>query len=260
MDPTVTNLVRYPFKGLTAEEMTRVPVTQGRAFPLDRAYALAREEGAYPGQPGRPISKAEFHTLAMHERLAGLHCRVYEDEVLTVTVHGHEVLRADLSTASGRRQASALFARVLDREGRPPIIARANGRHFTDMAEEGDDGMNFISVINVASVRDLSSRIGLEVDPLRFRGNIYVDKLPAFAENDLVGQEVQIGEVTFRVTQTTTRCAATEVNPASARRDVQVPRLLMKTYGHTILGIYVRALTSGELYVGDSVVPLGAKK
>ena len=40
-----------------------------------------------------------------------------------------------------------------------------------------------VSLINLESVRDLGARLGTEVNPLRFRGNIHVEGLPAWADS-----------------------------------------------------------------------------
>jgi len=44
-----------------------------------------------------------------------------------------------------------------------------------------DHPLGHISVINLASLRDLEARLGRPVDPLRFRANLYVEGWPAWA-------------------------------------------------------------------------------
>jgi uncharacterized protein YcbX len=51
----------------------------------------------------------------------------------------------------------------------------------------------------------------------------------------------------------TRRCAATEVNPQTARRDVNVPRLLMSTYDHPDMGVYAEVLDAGPISSGDPI-------
>ncbi len=50
-----------------------------------------------------------------------------------------------------------------------------------------------------------------------------------------------------------TRCAATEVNPATAERDISVVAELMRHFGHNIMGIYAEVIAAGEIAVGDTV-------
>jgi uncharacterized protein YcbX len=55
------------------------------------------------------------------------------------------------------------------------------------------------------------------------------------------------------VKQLTGRCAATEVNPGTAQRDLKVPMLLRKHYGHIDMGFYVVVQSPGTLRIGDAV-------
>jgi uncharacterized protein YcbX len=113
--------------------------------------------------------------------------------------------------------------------------------------------MNAISIINLDSVNEFSKSIGQFLDPARFRGNLQVSGLPAFAELDMVGHHLAIGEVRLEVLQRTSRCPATEVDPDTAERDVKTPKLLLKNYGHMDMGVYAQVVTGGVISKGDVV-------
>ena len=113
--------------------------------------------------------------------------------------------------------------------------------------------MNAVSLINLESVRDFAKRIGRPVDPMRFRANIYFDGWPPFSELDLVDKELAIGDARLKIVMRTRRCAATEVDPATSRRDIAVPRLLMNTYGHPDMGVYAEVLSEGVISPGDVI-------
>jgi MOSC domain-containing protein YiiM len=51
----------------------------------------------------------------------------------------------------------------------------------------------------------------------------------------------------------TRRCAATNVNPETAMRDMNIPATLQKTWGHADLGVYARVITGGTLRPGDEI-------
>lgn len=251
----IHSLYVYPIKGLSPQPLDSVTLEAGHGVPHDRTFALARPEGRYEPGCAEPLPKDQFFMLAKNERLAGL--RTHFDPatgVLRVAVREHVVLAADLSTAEGSAQVIAFFTRVLDRPvGRGPILARADGHRFTDVSVRSDQMMNAVSLINLASIRDLERRVGADIDPLRFRANVYFDGLPPFSELNLVGKEIQIGDLRLRAVLNTRRCAATEVNPESARRDLSVPRLLMQEYGHTEMGVYAEVLTGGAARPGDPI-------
>ena len=49
------------------------------------------------------------------------------------------------------------------------------------------------------------------------------------------------------------RCGATNVNPETGRRDLDIPGSLRAAFGHKDLGIYLVTKESGEVEVGGSV-------
>jgi uncharacterized protein YcbX len=254
----VDSLFRYPVKGLTPERLDRVELAAGRGFPHDREFALAKPSGRYDAQHFVPLSKREYFVLLNTERLAGLATRFDpQSRTLSVTVQGHPVLEADLSTEEGRAEFVELYARVADLpEGVRPVLAEQPGYNFTDNAKDGPVMMNSISLINTASISEFEARIGHDLDPLRFRANLYIDGLDAWVERAWLGRELRVGGssgVTLRVLEETERCAATEVNPATARRDIPVPRLLNQNYGHEIMGVFAEVLTAGVVSPGDAV-------
>jgi uncharacterized protein YcbX len=269
MTGIIHSLYRYPVKGLTPEPLDRVALEAGRAFPADRIFALAKPTGAYDADRFVPLSKREYFVLLNTDRLAGLATRFDpETHLMRVTVQGHPVLEADLTTDAGRAEFVELYARVADLpDGVRPVLAEQPGYNFTDNAKDGSRMMNTISLINRASIRDLDARIGRELDPLRFRANVYLEGLEPWVERDWIGRELRFGGdandanrpgVTVRVLEETGRCAATEVDPTTARRDVPVVRLLHENYGHENMGVFAEVLSSGTLAPGDTIAELDA--
>jgi GntR family transcriptional regulator/MocR family aminotransferase len=113
---------------------------------------------------------------------------------------------------------------------------------------------NVISLINLATVRSLEEKWGVEIDPLRFRANLYIDGANPWEEFDWVGSDIRLGNAVFAVDRKNGRCGATNVNPATGRRDLDIPGSLRATFGHKNLGIYLLAREGGEVAVGDSVL------
>ncbi|SEQ53262.1 MOSC domain-containing protein [Lentzea albida] len=252
----VRELFRYPVKGLSAQPLDQAVLEPGGGIPHDRTFAFARPDGGYRPGTRKGLSKQEFFALVSDHRLSGLDTSFdVETDVLVTRVAGHEVLEADLGTEEGIATALRFFARVLDLPaGVLPVLAREPGRRFTDASVAGDDSMNWVSVVNLASVRDLEARTGAAVDPKRFRANVLVDGLPAWSELDMIGEEFDLGGVRVRAVHQTKRCAATEVGPGAGRRDLPVVTLLNRTYGHQLMGIYVEVLTAGTVEKGAEVV------
>ena len=100
---------------------------------------------------------------------------------------GGREISADLRSAAGRATIENFFADYCADELRgPPRILHADGHSFSDVARK------VVSIINLASVAAVEDMVGAPVDPLRFRGNVYVEGWPAWSELDLVGKELTI--------------------------------------------------------------------
>lgn len=244
-------IYRYPVKGLSPESLTRTRLDPGQTVPADRRYAI--ENGPSGFDPAAPsyLPKSRFLMLMRNERLAQLDSR-YDEPTHTLIIRheGREVARADLSTNEGRLAIEAFLRRFMPDELRgPPKVLQAEGHSFSDVAAK------VVSIINLASVGAIESMLGAPVHPLRFRANLYVEGWHAWREFDLIGRELTIGYARLKVTKRITRCAATNVDPGTATRDLAIPDTLLRTYGHADCGIYAQVIKGGEIATGDAVSP-----
>lgn len=245
----VESLYRYPVKGLSPEQLESVRVAAGETFPHDRAWAI--EQGAPQFDPDAPrhFPKVKFLMLMRDEKLAALETR-YDEATATLTVlrGGKQVSKAQLNTPIGRGIAEQFFAAYLGNTlpGKPRVVT-APGFNFTDVPQK------YVSLINLASVRDIERVAGAPVDPLRFRGNIHVEGLEAWVEKSWSGRTLKIGAVRAKVAKQIVRCAATNVNPATAERDMRLPQLLDEAFGANLCGVYLDVIEGGPITAGDTV-------
>jgi hypothetical protein len=98
--------------------------------------------------------------------------------------------------------------------------------------------------------------VGRPVDRRRFRANVYIDGVPPWAEFQWLGQRVRIGGIEVEGFRRTGRCEATNVDPITAQRDMTVPALLQRTWGHADFGIYAKVVSGGSVSVGDAIAPV----
>ena len=246
---SVAAIYRYPVKGLSPEPLPRVLLAVGETIPFDGAYAIAN--GATPFDPAAPrtIPKAFFLMLMKNERLAALRTRFDEaDQRLTIAENGAVVAEGRLDTAAGRTALEAYFNRAFRDELRAPArILSAPGHSFSDTAAKA------VSLINLATVRAIAETIGQLVDPLRFRGNLLIDGLPAWSEFGWVARRVRVGGAVLAGLARIDRCAATNVDPATGARDLAISGSLEAAYGHHDCGIYLTVVEGGAVAVGDAV-------
>ena len=249
---TIADIFRYPVKGLSADRLERVTVRPGETLPFDRAWAI--ENGPSRFDPAAPthLPKIMFLMLMRNESLAALTTEFDERaRRLTVRKGGDVVAEGGLDDEDGRRALAAFYENYAAGEMRGAAkIVSAPGHAFTDIADK------CLSLINLETVRDIERTIGAPVHPLRFRGNLYVEGLPAWAEFDWLGKTMEAGDVRLEAFGRIDRCAATNVNPETAERDLTLPRSLLEAYGHPDCGIYLRVVTGGELRKGATVAPV----
>lgn len=247
MTGVISSLFRHPIKGFTPEKLDRAELSAGAAFPGDRLYAV--EDGPCGFDPAAPgfIPKQKFAVLAKIAEVA--QARTAFDTVtgaLTATAQGAPDFHGKLTEPAGRAAFEAWLGALLGDAATGPLrVIDGLGHRFLDHPQ------GHVSIINLASVRDLQQKLGKPVDPLRFRGNLYVDGWPAWIENTWQGQSLAIGAARASVFKPIVRCAATMVDPLTAVRDIDVPAALFDNYGHVHCGIYVHVTEGATIAPGD---------
>jgi hypothetical protein len=128
-----------------------------------------------------------------------------------------------------------------------PKLLEAPGHMFSDVARK------VVSVIGLASLRDLERVVRKPIDPRRFRANVYFDNGRPWEEFEWVGRDFTIGPVRLRGIKPIERCAATNVNPDTAERDMNIPLALQQGFQHDRTGIYAQVIEGGAVAIGDQI-------
>jgi len=247
---TIRAICRYPVKGLSAERLVAAALRPGETLAGDRRYAIENGPSGFDPAAAGYLPKQRFLMLMKNERLARLETR-FDDatQVLVIREDGREVARGDLGTPAGRAAIEAFFAGFCaDALRGPPKVLTAPGHSFSDVAKK------VVSIVNLASVAAIEALVGRPVDPLRFRGNLYVEGWPAWGEFDLLGQDIAIGaNARAKVVKRIVRCAATNVEPGTGTRDLDIPPTLLRRLGHADCGVYAEVTAGGAIAVGDAV-------
>jgi uncharacterized protein YcbX len=70
----------------------------------------------------------------------------------------------------------------------------------------------------------------------------------------IAGSERTLGRARQLVISPITRCAATQVNPVTAERDLDIVAVLERSFGHINMGVCAEVLADGEIAVGDPLL------
>jgi hypothetical protein len=247
--PRIASIYRYPIKGLTGEMLTSIDLPEGDTIPFDRVYAIENGPGRFDPNNPQHLPKINFLMLMRNERLATLRSAFDPlSQTLTIFRQGKQVARGNLSTRIGRQMIEQFIAAYMkDALRGPPHIVSSPGHSFTDTAAK------CVHIVNVATVEEIARVVGKDLDPLRFRANLYLEGLPAWQESKWIGKRLSVGGAALSAFKRTQRCDATNVDPATGERDTAIPAVLQRTWGHSDVGIYARVVAGGQIAVGDEI-------
>lgn len=247
--PVLKNIYRYPIKGLSAQPLPNVELMARKPVPHDRIFALVRPGAPFDTSQPKWGKKGLFVMLMLEEALARVRTTLdVETSRLTIMEGNRQLLIADLNDEDARTKVSEVIWRLVPALKSAPALVRSPDAHFMDKPD------NVISLINLATVRSLEEQWGIKINPLRFRANFYIDDAKPWEEFEWVGSDIRIGEVLFRVDRRNGRCGATNVDPETGRRDLDIPASLRAAFGHKELGVYLVAREAGSVAVGNPVI------
>ncbi|WP_412554416.1 MOSC domain-containing protein [Shimia sp. MIT1388] len=231
---TLTSIYRYPIKGLPGEMLPEVELAKGCGLPGDRQRAI--QSGALPVKPeGEWTACQAFQRLTIRPELTCYDLRS-DGDVLQVTAPSGAL-------AEVWPESAGVAAFEGDLDGQTQLARAAAGRGYWDHPDAA------VSIINLSTVEAIGKALGREIDPLRFRGNLYVRARP-WEEFSWLGKTLRFGGVDLQIIRPIDRCKGTSVNVQTGALDVNMPAALHQHFGHIYCGVYATVRQSGVLAPG----------
>ncbi|MEM7505411.1 MAG: MOSC domain-containing protein [Pseudomonadota bacterium] len=244
MTPAVTAICRHPVKSLGEELVGAARLAPGQPLPWDRIWAVCHGQSTYDASGAWDIPR-QFVNQTFVPQLAQISLRFDEDAGVLYLEHPD----AEPLSVDPDREGEALCHWLLplgqDARPGPYSMARISEGAFTDFED------THISIASEASRRALGEIAGQPLERVRFRMNIWLDGFAPWEELDWVGREITIGDARLKITERDKRCNATTASPVTGARDVQVPAILRKRFGHMDFGVYAQVIEGGEVKTGD---------
>ena len=259
----VKQLFTHPVKGLTPQPCDRVDLQAGHGIPGDRAFALMYDsvapDNASPVVPW--MKKQNFAMQCDWPGLAALDCH-YEPYtgILTVKRKGVKLLVAETNTPAGRDRIGAFFTGYLAaihpsqsarHPDRAPLRLVGDGTGTTRYPDREPVHLSLVSQATLDQVGEAALKL---VDVRRFRPNVVLEGVPAWAEFDWVGQEFELGTARIAITAPINRCLNIDVNPDTGERDIPLFSLLQKHFKHKQTGVLAKVITGGTVALGDGLI------
>ncbi len=246
MTPRLAGLRRHPVKSVGVEAPEAVDLAAGRPMPMDRVWAVAHGVSAFDSNAPAWTPPNNFLRVTHSPRLAQVRAASEDGGRLRLTHPDLAPLTVD-PDAEGDALAAWAGALASDMQTGPYRLARA-AEAMTDVDRP------WVAVGNLASLRALSERVGRPLSPDRFRANLWLDGLAPWEERDWEGREITVGAARLRVTEIIVRCAATEADPETGRRDAPVVRALREAVGAPEFAVYAEVIDGGRVALGDPAV------
>lgn len=248
---SVTQIFRHPIKSHGRESLKNVALSAGKTMPWDRTWAVAHEASKATGDTW--ASCANFSRGAKAPSLMAINATLDDEKTGTLTLSHPD--QPDLTFQPDNPEHLAKFLAWIK-----PLMPtdRAQSARIIRVPDRGmtDTDYPSISINNHSSNRAVSQKLGTDLSPLRWRGNIWLDGLGPWEEMEWIGKTFQIGTVIFEGVDPIGRCLATTANPKTGKRDADTLRALQDGWGHQDFGIYARVIQGGEINLNDPVAVL----
>lgn len=251
----LSGIARYPIKGMNGEALSSVTLERGRGVCGDRRFAFgidaSKDDGTWYSSRSYLINSRKDNLLKFSWRCEG--------DRWEITSPSGRVIQFDAGDAASLRQVNTQlgpFFSCVENDGKTPCLIDRN----PDNGPKGhwDFPDSELLVINLATLHELERQWGIGIDPRRFRANLLVEGLPAWAEFGHYGAEFSVGSSKISILRPARRCPAISVDPITGDRDTALQNDLVRDYGHGFLGVYARVTQSGDAAVGDEMLPTNA--
>ena len=217
----ITGLCVYPVKGCRGVDAPEAALSE-TGFVGDRQFVIVDEKGLFLTQRDCPeLARIEVH---------------YRGDNLVLSMAGHGDLTVPVRGNAGQRQIQVWSAKGIADDagddaalwlrsglGRPLRLMHAGSTWQRSFGFEGQtlplafaDGYPLL-VISEASLADLNERLPSPVPMARFRTNIVVDGIGAYAEDNL--DYAQLGDIVLRGVKPCVRCSVTTTDQLTGDRD-----------------------------------------
>ncbi|WP_067451240.1 MOSC domain-containing protein [Actinomadura macra] len=253
MPATLTELNVYPLKSGRGTSLTSAELT-ARGLRYDREFMLVTPEGRFLSQRElapmalmRPSYDGTVLTVNAPGMAPLVHKVVDDGPVLDVIIHRH-----DCQGIGQGDEADAWFSALLDRDCR---LVRFTGRRATSQGDELMFADRYpLLVISAESLADLNGRLDEPLPMNRFRPNLVIEGLGAYAEDSV--RLLRVGETVIELLKACSRCVLTTTDQDTGERGRE-PLRTLATYRTIDQGIMFgqngTPRTPGPLALGDPV-------
>ena len=259
MSATISSINYCPVKSISFQTIDNCQIKKGIGISGDRVFAFAKNLNTdqiklfEKSSDDRKGKWNKILTLKNTPVLNKYNFLLNKNE-LSLNSKDNTILTINTNEQS---QCIELSNKVLELESsiKGPITLMKNFKipFFDTTISNKVDFINSVSLLNIQSINDFQKKIDKKVEISRFRGNICIDGVKPWKEQEWVGKIVKINNISFKVEKKIPRCVAINLKPQTDDNSLNLLQALKKTYNHFDMGIYLTALDDGKVEVGNQI-------
>ena len=259
MSATISSINYCPVKSVSFQSIEKCEIKKDVGIIGDRIFAFAKDldlEQAklFEKSPAERKGKWNKVLTLKNSPVLNKYNFLFKENKLTLTFKDKEILTINVSELSERQLLSKKIIELENSLKEPIVLMKNEESPFFDTSISNKvDFINSVSLINIQSVNDFQKKTNEKVEISRFRGNICIDEIKPWAEREWIGKIIKINNVSFKVEKNIPRCVAINIKPTTDDNSLNLLQSLKKNYNHFEMGIYLTALNSGEINLGDKV-------
>ena len=259
MSISISSINYCPVKSISFQSIKSCEIRKNIGIVGDRIFAFSK---------GLDLNQAQLFEKKLEERRGkwnkiltlknspslNKYNFLFDNDKLTLTQNNNEILTINIDETG---EYELLSNKILELESslqKPIYLMKNKDIPFFDTSISNKTILNHsISLINTKSVEDFQNKTNQEIETQRFRGNIFVDGVDAWEERNWIGKTIKINDISFKVEKNIPRCVAINLKPNTDDNSLNLLQSLKKTYNHFDMGVYLTALDSGPINIGDNI-------
>ena len=247
----IKNLFYSPVKSISFTESDSLNILKDRGVEDDRIFAFVQNmdvskiKNLIEDPNSRKLNN--FITLKNTPELNKYNF-TYTKDNLILKKQDEIIISINPFYENEKKLLCEKISQIIIKDKTLELLMDENNPFFDTMPE------NSVSLINKKSIDDFSKRVSADIEFERFRANIYIDGLDAWAERTWIGKSIKINNVDFVVLDEISRCSATNLKPSTDMVTFNLPNQLKKNYDHINMGLYLVPLQNGVISKGDKLI------
>jgi len=255
MNCTISSIHYCPVKSVSFQSIKSCNITKNLGMANDRIFAFSRiidhDKAKLVEKNPNERNLNNFLTLK-NSPVLNKYNFVYENNKLSLTKDNKELMSISVDDQKERLLLSNKLMELESSLIKPISLLKNIDFPFYDTSHSNKI-FNSMSLININSIKDFEKKINEKIEIERFRANFYVDGIEAWEERNWVGKIIEINNISFKVEKNIPRCVAINLKPKTDNNKLNLLHSLKKTYDHFDMGIYLTALSSGKIEVGNKI-------